>query len=123
MATVLLILFLIFIVRLFKRLFKPRRKRSCRREYTPEYYTPPKPGNYDTAPETDPGKKKALTALRELENQRMIIKYRIETLTAVSESECDLIERDKILAKIETLWNKLSIVDLKIAKLQNKLYQ
>lgn len=114
MATVLLILFLIFIVRLFKRLFKPRRKRSRCREYTPEYYTLPKPGNYDTALYTS-GELKALEKAHDCTQES--IDY-IDGLF----SQDDICMNEKTVLywinRQAALYKQLANIEKQIAKLQ-----
>ena len=116
MATLLLILFLIFIVRLLKRLFKPRRKRSRRREYAPEtvYNFPPKPDNYDTAPYTS-GELKALEKARDCTQES--IDY-IDGLF----SQDDICMNEKTVLywinRQAALYKQLANIEKQIAKLQ-----
>ena len=117
MATVLLILFLIFIVRLFKRLFKPRRKRSRRREYVPEtVYTPQKPDNYDTAPYTS-GELKALEKARDCTQES--IDY-IDGLF----SQDDICMNEKTVLywinRQAALYKQLANIEKQIAKINNR---
>lgn len=120
MATVLLIVFLVFIVKLFKRFFKPRRKRSRRREYTPErYYTPPGtayniPPEIACMPDTS-GELKALEKARDCTQES--IDY-IDGLF----SQDDICMNEKTVLywinRQAALYKQLASIEKQIAKLQ-----